>query len=163
VRLVIADTSPINYLVLIGHIDILPSLFDNVTLPAVVRDELAHPKAPLVVRNWIADPPAWVDVRKTARAYIHDASLEKLDAGEEDAIALAIEIHADLLLMDDEDGVIAARGKGLEVIGTLGVLSRAAQRRLLNLADAFDRVKRTNFRYRQEIMDQFLDEQSGQA
>jgi predicted nucleic acid-binding protein len=56
-----------------------------------------------------------------------------------------------------------ARGKGLQVIGTLGVLSRAAQRRLLNLADAFDRVKATNFRYRQEIMDQFLREQSGRA
>lgn len=162
-RLVIADTSPINYLVLIGHIEILPSLFDKVILPAVVRDELAHPKAPVSVRNWIAVPPAWVEVRKTASPHIHDASLEKLDAGEEDAIALAIEIHADLLLMDDEDGVIAARGKGLEVIGTLGVLSRAAQRRLLNLADAFDRVKRTNFRYRQEIMDRFLKEQSGRA
>jgi predicted nucleic acid-binding protein len=163
VRLVIADTSPINYLILIEHIDILPSLFDKVILPAVVRDELAHAKAPVAVRNWIADPPAWVDVRKTSSAHAYDASLAKLDAGEEDAIALAIEIHADLLLMDDEDGVIAARRKGLEVIGTLGILSRAAQRRLLNLADAFGRVKRTNFRYRQEIMDQFLDEQPGEA
>lgn len=104
-----------------------------------------------------------MEVRKAAGVHVHGASLAKLDAGEEDAIVLAIEIHADLLLMDDEDGVIAARGKGLDVIGALGIPSRAAQRRLLNLADALDRVKRTNFRYRQEIMDQFLDEQSGQA
>lgn len=83
-----------------------------------------------------------------------------LDAGEEAAIALAVELHADLMLMDDEEGVIAARAKGLEVTGTLGVLSRAAQRKLLNLAEAFDRVKRTNFRYRREIMDQFLAEQA---
>jgi len=163
VRVVVADTSPINYLVLVGYIDSLPSLFDKVTLPTVVKDELSHLKAPVVVRNWIADPPAWVEVRKTASAPVRDASLEKLDAGEEDAIALAIEIHADLLLMDDEEGVKAARGKGLEVIGTLGVLSRAAQRRLLDLSDAFDRIKLTNFRYRQEIMDQFLDELSGPA
>ena len=61
-RLVIADTSPINYLLLIGHIDILPALFDKVILPAAVRDELKHPKAPLVVRNWVAAPPPWVDV-----------------------------------------------------------------------------------------------------
>jgi len=60
--------------------------------------------------------------------------------------------------MDDEEGVIAARGKGLQVTGTLGVLSRAAQRRLLDLADAFDRVKRTTFRFRQDIMDKFLEE-----
>ena len=109
-RLVIADTSPVNYLLLIGFIDILPALFDKVILPDAVRDELGHPKAPFVVRNWIAAPPVWVDIRKTSR---HDPSLNMLDAGEEAAISLAIELHADLLLMDDEEGVIDARGKGL--------------------------------------------------
>jgi predicted nucleic acid-binding protein len=66
VRLVIADTSPINYLLLIGHIDIIPALFDRVTVPATVAKELRHPKAPAVVRTWIADPPGWVEVRETA-------------------------------------------------------------------------------------------------
>jgi len=163
VRLVIADTSPINYLLLIGYIHILPALFDRVILPALVRDELNHPKAPLAVRNWIAAPPAWVDVRQSPTAHAHDASMARLDAGEEDAIALAVQLHADLLLMDDEDGVLAARGKGLEVTGTLGVLSRAAQRQLLDLEDAFKRIKRTNFHYRQEIMDQFLAELDSKA
>ena len=152
-RLVIADTSPINYLLLIGHIDILPALFEKVILPAAVWDELGHPKAPLIVRNWVAAPPLWVDVRPSSP--FQDASLEALDAGEAAAIALAIELHADLLLMDDEEGVIAARRKG--------VLSRAAQLRLLNLADAFERVKHTNFRFRQEIMDKFLTEISDQG
>jgi predicted nucleic acid-binding protein len=161
VRLVIADTSPINYLLLIGHIGILPALFERVILPAAVCDEPKHPKAPLVVRNWAAAPPPWADVRPSSP--FQDASLESLDAGEGAAIALAIELHADLLLMDDEEGVIAARRKGLEVAGTLGVLSRAAQRHLLNLADAFERVKHTNFRFRQEIMDKFLNEISGQG
>jgi predicted nucleic acid-binding protein len=76
-----------------------------------------------------------------------------LDAGEEAAILLALELHADLLLMDDEEGVMAARAKGLEVTGTLGLLSRAAHRHLINLADAFERLRRTNFSCRQEIMD----------
>lgn len=128
-------------------------------LPAAVRDELKHPKAPLAVKNWIAVPPAWVDVRQAS--HLGDASSERLDAGEAAAIALAVEFHADLLLMDDEEGVVAAREKGLEVTGTLGVLSRAAQRHLLNLAEAFDRLKHTNFRFRQEIMDRFLAEQAG--
>ena len=159
-RLVIADTSPINFL-LIGHIDILPALFKKVILPTAVWDELNHPKAPLVVRNWAASPPPWVNVLPASP--FRDASLESLDAGEGAAIALAIDLHADLLLMDDEEGVAAARGRGLNVTGTLGVLSRAAQRRLLNLAEAFDRLKRTNFRFRQEIMDEFLREDSGQG
>jgi predicted nucleic acid-binding protein len=161
VQLVIADTSPINYLLLIGNIDILPSLFGRVILPAAVWDELKHPKAPPVVRSWVAAPPAWVEVRPSRP--LQDASLAALDLGEGAAIALAIEIHADLLLMDDEEGVIAARIKGLDVTGTLGVLSQAAQRNLLNLAEAFDRLKRTNFRFRQEIMDKFLNEISGRA
>lgn len=160
-RLVIADTSPINYLLLIGHIDILPALFGKIILPSAVWDELKHPKAPLVVRSWVATPPSWLDVRPVSS--FQDASLAALDAGEGAAIALAIEIHADLVLMDDDEGVIAAREKGLEVTGTLGILSRAGQRHLLNLADAFARVKQTNFRFRQEIMDRFLGEISDQA
>jgi len=63
-----------------------------------------------------------------------------------------------LVLMDDEDGAAAARAKGLEVTGTLGILKRAGQRQLLDLADAFDRIRRTNFRYRQDVMNTLLME-----
>ena len=155
-QLVIADTGPINYLILIGHIDILPALFRKVILPAAVRAELDE--APSAVRDWIAAPPSWVEIRDSHHA--HDPALEKLDAGEEAAIALAIEPHADLLLMDKRDGVNAARRKGLAVTGTLGLLAIAANAGLLNLGDAFDRIKRTNFRYRQQTMDALLSERS---
>jgi predicted nucleic acid-binding protein len=121
VQLVIADTGPINYLILIGRIDLLPALFETVILPAVVRDELKHRKAPPAVQQWIASPPSWAEVRQSAS--VHDASMEALDAGEEDAIALAVEIHADLILMDDREGVLIARSKGFRVAGTLGILS----------------------------------------
>lgn len=120
-QLVIAGTGPVNYLILIGHIGILPSLFEKIILPSVVRDELDH--GPPSVRLWIASPPAWVEVRTASR---RNASSGDLDPGEEDAIALAIEIHADLLLMDDREGVLAARNKGLTVTGTLGPLGLAA-------------------------------------
>jgi predicted nucleic acid-binding protein len=157
VRLVIADTGPINYLLLIGHIEILPALFEKVILPSAVRDELANPDTPLSVRNWIAYPPAWVDVRHTANP-LTKASMVELGAGERAAITLAIELHADLLVMDDRRGVIAALERGLNVTGTLGLLARAAKHGILDLAEAFDKLKRTNFRYRQEIMDALLNE-----
>ncbi len=111
-----------------------------------------------MVRNWIASPPDWVEIRN-AKVEIHDPALESLDAGEEAAITLAIEVHADLLLMDDEEGVAVARGKGLEVTGTLGILVRAAQRRLLVLREAVDRLKLTNFRFRQDILNPYLGQQ----
>ena len=158
-RLVVADTSPINYLLLIGHIDILPALFEKVILPAAVWDELRHPKAPVAVRSWVGEPPSWVEIRPGTGG--HDSSLAALDAGEEAAILLALDLRADLLLIDDEEGVNAARQKGLAVTGTLGVLSRAANRNLVNLSDAFERIKHTNFRYPQEVMDRFLADQQG--
>ena len=131
--LVIADTGPVNYLVLVGHIEVLPPLFGKVILPSVVRDELTDAGTPLIVQNWIAHPPAWVDVRLTTSD--PDAvGLRGLDAGEAAAIALAMQLKADLLLMDDREGAIAARRSGFVVTGTLGVLALAAERGLVNLS-----------------------------
>jgi predicted nucleic acid-binding protein len=162
VRLVIADTGPVNYLLLIGHIEILPALFERVILPSAVKDELANQDTPLLVRNWVNDLPLWADVRHPSRL-LTDPPIVDLGAGETAAITLAIELHADLLLMDDRRGVIAALQRGLIVTGTLGLLTRAAKREILDLASAFDKLKRTNFRYRQEIMDTLLKEAIGKG
>jgi predicted nucleic acid-binding protein len=162
VRLVIADTGPINYLVLIERIDVLPALFQRVILPSAVQRELDDRETPPSVRDWIANPPAWVEVSEPAGRYLDDESLRGLDEGERAAIALAAALNADLLLMDDREGVMVARSKGLAVTGTLGVLGLAARRGLVDLTDSFARLKRTNFRYRQEIMDQLLARQAGE-
>lgn len=156
-QLVIADTGPINYLVLIGHIDVLPALFKRVILPTAVRDELRDADTPEAVRRWVDSVPAWIEIRHSAAP----ATASDLGAGESEAIALALELHADLLLMDDRRGVKAARGRGIEVTGTLGVLARAGQLGIIDLREAFERLKQTSFRYHQEILDQFLSEPQG--
>jgi predicted nucleic acid-binding protein len=79
-----------------------------------------------------------------------------LDEGERAAIALAGAVGADLILMDDRDGVAFARSKGFAVTGTLGVLDLAAQRGLIDLAQAFTRLKATSFHYRQGLLDALL-------
>jgi predicted nucleic acid-binding protein len=152
VRLVIADTGPINYLVLIGHIEVLPSLFERVLLPKAVESELADPGAPSSVRKWIANPPSWLDIVE-APEEAERVSVEGLDAGETAAIALAVSLGGDLLLMDDRRGVAVARGLGLLVTGTLGVLDAAAQRGLLNFAEAANRLRRTSFRAPEALLD----------
>lgn len=158
-RVVIADTGPIPYLVLIGHSEVLPALFEKVIIPSVVRDELARAEAPDALCNWMITPPSWLEVHPSSP--FEDPSLDGLDDGEKAALALAATLGADLVLMDDRDGVRAARNKGFRVIGTLRVLELAARRGLLDLADAFERIKRSNFRYRQEILDELLDEHAG--
>jgi hypothetical protein len=53
-----------------------------VILPSAVQAELADPDAPSSVRRWIADPPAWLDVRETSDHEFDQASVEGLDEGE---------------------------------------------------------------------------------
>jgi predicted nucleic acid-binding protein len=110
-QLVVSDTGPIHYLILIGHVDILPALFETIILPSAVRDELTDPNTPPAVRSWIANLHAWMEIRQTAPLLA--ASAEELGAGETAAIALASGIHADLLAMDDRRGVAAALRQGL--------------------------------------------------
>ncbi len=157
-RLVIADTGPINYLLLIGNIDLLPVLFESVILPSAVQAELSDPDAPPSVRNWIADPPPWLHVHETPGRH----SLEGLDEGETAAIALAISLDADLLLMDDRKGVMVARGMGLRVTGTLGVLDLAAQRGMVDFAQAVNRLRRTTFRIPEALLDSLVKKHAQQ-
>lgn len=83
-------------------------------------------------------------------------AFKALDAGERAAIALAAELKADLLLMDDRAGVAAARRSGFAVTGTLGLLHRAAHRGMIDLAVAFDALKETNFHLNQRLLDTLL-------
>ena len=156
-RLVIADTGPLNYLILIGHIGLLPVLFEKVVLPTTVQSELASRKAPPFVRDWVANLPAWVEVREAPLSQAEDASLKGIDAGEKAAIQLAVSLHADLLLMDDRKGVNAAQRKGLRVTGTLGILDLAAQRGLAEFAQAVEQLRQTNFRVPQALLDALLE------
>src|SRR5437660_6319946 len=125
---IVADTAPLNYLVLIEAVGILPRLFASVLIPPAVKKELSHGNAPAAVSTWIANPPSWLKVvsLKTSVA----AVLSYLDGGEAEAITLALEQPGTLLLMDDRQATVEARKRELEVVGTLAVLDRGSSPRL---------------------------------
>ncbi len=153
---IVADTTPINYLVLIEAINVLPQLYGRILIPPAVLAELSDPQAPAQVRDWIMQPHTWLEVvplRKPA-----DSSLPHLDPGERDAIALATEQQASLLLMDERDGADAARARNLRVIGTLGVLDVAAAHGWLDLPAIFDRLRETTFRSPHRLMAAMLEQ-----
>jgi predicted nucleic acid-binding protein len=151
---VVADAGPLRYLILIDEIELLPRLFGKIVLPDVVRDELIAPRTPREVSAWLATSPPWLETRSTLVA---EAQLpRKLDDGERAAIALAMELGASLILMDDRAGVEAARLRGLQVTGTLGVLLRAASRGFLDLETALSRLRATNFRYSPALLEAIL-------
>ena len=85
--IVVADTSPINYLILIGDIDLLPALFGGIVIPDAVDTELRAPGSPLLVKSWMNTVPSWIDVKASRTV---DSTLP-LGRGE-----------VDVLLEDDE-------------------------------------------------------------
>jgi predicted nucleic acid-binding protein len=153
---VVADTGPLNYLVQIGAIDVLPKLFDRIIIPTSVYEELSRPRAPAAVHAWLARIPVWLTVRPNEGGDWNDAMWHALDEGESAVIALAAGIGAELILMDDRAGVAFARALGFAVTGTLGVLDLAARQNLIDLTEAFARLKATSFHYRQGVLDAFL-------
>lgn len=154
-RVVISDTSPVRYLVLIGQVELLSVLYTEVLIPEAVADELQQPGTPELVRRWIAHRPSWLQVvPPTARPA--SVSLVDLDRGERDAIVLALHLKADLVLMDEREGVQEARRLGLTVTGTLGVLDRAAERGVIELVPAIARLRQTNFRIDPSLLDRLL-------
>jgi predicted nucleic acid-binding protein len=112
--------------------------------------ELQHQKTPAAVRAWIAQPPAWCEVRPDPPA---DATLAFLDPGERAAIALAMALHADGLLIDEYEGRREAEHRGVPVTGTLGVLGVAHRVGLLDFETALAQLRRTNFYVSDAIVD----------
>ena len=153
--IVIADTTPINYLVLIEQADVLRELYGRVVIPQAVFTELQSNDTPEAVREWIAKSPEWLEVQHVNVP--SDAALIKLGAGESEAIALAEQLRADAIIIDERDGRQEAVRRNLRVIGTLRVLSDAAERGLLDLGEAFERLQRTSFRASQELYQRFLN------
>ena len=107
--IVVADASPLQYLVLIEHVDILPSLFGTIGVPPAVLSELSHPVAPEAVRRWAVNKPDWLLIRVPRETLV--ATHATLGAGEREAIALAVELSADALLMDDHRPMETAGGR----------------------------------------------------
>jgi predicted nucleic acid-binding protein len=124
-------------------------MFGSVIIPLRVRDELRKPQTPGGIA---APPPDWIAIAVEPAA--QDCLVpEPLDDGERASIAVAARRRADLLLMDDRAGVVAARALGLAVSETLGLLDRAARRGFVDLAATFAALRKTKFHCKAELTD----------
>ncbi len=137
--LIVSDTSPITNLIQIGQLDILEQVFTQIIIPEKVYEELSvyeKQREEIENRNWILVKP----VINQAEVKM----LEKqLDLGEAQAIVLAKELNADLLIIDERKGRKAAEEYGLKIIGLLGVLIQAKKKGYLNeLKPILDKIDR---------------------
>jgi predicted nucleic acid-binding protein len=111
-------------------------LFGQVYAPSAVLKELSHARSPELVRTWASRPPAWLIVQEPERI---DPSL-KLGPGEAAAIALAQELKADWVLVDERRGSREAESRGFRVTGTLGLIEEAGAQGILNYERERDRL-----------------------
>jgi predicted nucleic acid-binding protein len=151
--IVVSDTSPLNYLVLIRAIEVLPALFKQVHIPPAVLHELHHPKTPELVRQWAAAPPPWLRIEKPHSQFLPSGLL---DAGEMQALALARELGATALLIDERRGRKVAQENGFATFGTLTILELAAEGNLIQLRPALDALKQTSFHVSDALIQDLL-------
>jgi predicted nucleic acid-binding protein len=129
--LAVSNTSPLRHLVAATPADLVFRLFAEVLIPPGVAAELSGVGTPVAVRQWIAQPPGWLRVCPLQSA--PDAELMgSLDRGEREAIQLAVEQKADILIIDEWKGRAIADRRGLPIIGALGVLGDAFRRGLID-------------------------------
>jgi predicted nucleic acid-binding protein len=151
---IVDDTSPLNYLLQVEAIYLLPRLYGNVIIPGAVLAELLRDETPTVVRSRAASPPEWVTTISPSKV---GPDLADLDAGEREAIALALQVGAREILIDEWIGSVRARAKGLKTIGTLGVLLEGDKAGIADGASLFEILaSRTSFRLSPAVYSRFL-------
>ena len=152
--IVVADTTPLNYLVLIDEAELLPALFTKVLMPSAALRELQAPETPLKVRQWIGQSHPWLEVRTVSG--ITTPQLLPLDPGEREALQLALNLDISTVLIDEADARRIAKTLHLKVRGTLGILERSARLGKTDFHEALRKLDQTNFRLSKTLRDEFL-------
>jgi predicted nucleic acid-binding protein len=156
--IVVADSSPLHYLIIIEQIELLPRLYGKMAVPPAVVAELRAIEAPVAVRRWMADLPPWL---QTIAPLSVPEALKFLGAGEREAIALAGHLKADALLVDDREARRQAEARNLATIGTLAVLLDAAERGWIDLESVVARLRQSSFRASPQLLKAILDRYYG--
>jgi uncharacterized protein len=147
VIVVVADASPLIALQQIDQLALLKALFDEVVIPPAVAREVA-PRLML---------PSWIRERALQQPIAREILRASLGPGESEAISLALEIHADRLIIDERAGRRVAEALGLRVAGVLGLLVLSKQRGLIPaVRPHLDSLVRMGFRADPDLVERIL-------
>lgn len=155
--IVVSDASPIIALSAVGQISLLGELFGGILIPDAVLQEItaARTSAPGVAEVGAAE---WIRARTVRNRSLVQALRIDLDPGEAEAVALAVETEAALVLMDERRGRVIAQRIGLSVVGVLGLLVEAKERgHLATVRPVLDSLDtRAGFRVSRALYDHVL-------
>ena len=156
--IVVSDTSALCNLAVVDHLWLLEAIYQTVIIPDVVASELAQASNPVIPAVLQLD---WIQTQSVTNSQLADQLQQErgLDAGEANAIALALELQADDLLIDERLGRQEAVRLGLPIIGVLGILLVAKQKSLIAqvqpVIDAL--INQAGFRISPQLYQRILD------
>jgi predicted nucleic acid-binding protein len=146
--LVVADASVLIALGQVGQLSLLEQLFGEVVVPPAVEREVVSGRPPL---------PGWVRTRPLLGALDSRVTEAALGAGESETISLALEAMAERVILDDLPARRLARGLGLRVVGTAGVLFLAKRRGFITaIRPTLDALRAAGFRLRLDVYREVL-------
>ena len=131
--LAVSNTSPLSNLASIDRLDLLKSQFSEVRIPSAVADELAAHPNPTALALLHSALGNWIQIVKPQDTPLYRMLRRQVDPGEAEAIALAVDLNADIVIIDEQEGRALARQVNLSVTGTLGILLRAKRSGLIQL------------------------------
>ncbi|NIM18088.1 MAG: DUF3368 domain-containing protein [Candidatus Aminicenantes bacterium] len=152
---VVSNSTPLIALSKIDKLNIIKEFFDSIIIPDAVFIEVATDKKEREGKEEVLKAK-WVQTQKVSNNLAVDILLVNLDVGEAEAITLAKEIKADLLLIDDKDGRKAAKSLGIPVTGTVGLLLRYYRGKKDDFKLALDELIAKGFRLSKEEYKKFL-------
>ncbi len=153
--IVVSDTSPILSLVLIGRLELLHDLYGTIMIPDAVRSEIVATEQSGAQEVALAD---WLVVRPIDSDIVLKLLLREVDRGEAEAIGLALQLNADVLLIDERKARHLAAYLELGVVGLLDVLQEAKQRQLITSVKPIldDLIARAHFRLSRKLYQRTL-------
>ena len=147
-QVVVADASVLIALAQIGQLSLLERLYAEVVIPPAVQSEVA-PSVPTL--------PPWIHTHTLHRPLDSRVAHAALDAGETEAISLALETRAQWVILDDLQARRLAKDLGLAVVGTAGVLFAAKQRGFIAaVRPPLDALRAAGFRLRRDVYEEIL-------
>jgi len=158
--IVVSNSSPLIALSLVNQLELLPALYSQIQIARAVRSEIVTKgkrrggAANLSKVRWLVTTP----ISRRALAALQPQP-SGLHAGEIETLALALQLRADVILMDERLARNFAASKGLKVLGTLGILQDAYRKKLLpDLRGALNDLRAKGFRFTDELYEQILAE-----
>jgi predicted nucleic acid-binding protein len=152
---VVSNSTPLIALAKVNRLNILKEFFNSIIIPGAVFIEVTTDKEGRAGSDEVSIAK-WIRKKEVSNPLATDFLSAKLDAGEAEAITLAKEIKADLLLIDDKDGRKAAKSVGIPITGTVGLLLRYYRRNKEDFKMALDELIAKGFRLSRREYEKFL-------